>query len=142
VACIRYAIKPTCLNVALSAAIVAVMCVVIDPFVRLIIPKYVAAIPIIRILSLSIILTAAALPFIVFVSALRYRTIGCLAVARFAACFILIGCLPKTLTNIVWSVVAADVVYVFAGYMLIFFTHRYGNGKAAVVECVATSTKE
>lgn len=137
-ACIRYALKPTFLNVVLSTAIVAVLCIVIDPFVRLIIPKYVAAIPIIRIMSLSIILTAAALPFVVFVSALRYRTIGCLALVRFAACFVLIGCLPKTLAIIAWSVVGAEIVYVLVGYGLIVFTERYGTGVTVGAKHAAT----
>ena len=137
-ACIRYALKPTALNVVLSTVIVAVLCFMVDPFVRLIIPKYAAAIPIIRILSLSIILTAAALPFVVFVSALRYRTIGCLALVRFAACFVLIGCLPKTLAIIAWSVVGSEIVYVLVGYGLIVFTERYGTGMTVGAKHAAT----
>lgn len=122
--CVKYTLRPTCLNLALSVVIVAMLCLLIAPFVRMVIPKYVASIPIIRILSVNIILTALALPFVVFVSALKYRTIISLSIVRFVACFGMIGLLPKTLPMIVWCTIVAEFVYVLSGYGVIFKMQR------------------
>jgi O-antigen/teichoic acid export membrane protein len=117
--CIKYTIKPTCLNLLVSTMIVGLLCLVIGPFVRVVIPKYTDTIPIICILSINIILTAVELPFLVFVSALKYRVIITLSVIRFVACFFLIVLLPKTLAMIAWSGIFGQLLYVLVGYGLI-----------------------
>ena len=114
--CVKYALKPTCLNLIVSVGLVSVLYFVIDPFIRMGIPKYVAAIPVFRILSLSIILTAAALPFIVFISALKYRVIIALSIVRFVSAFGFVFLLPKTLSMIMWSMILGELCYVCSGY--------------------------
>lgn len=117
--CIKYTIKPTCINLFVSVMIVVLFCIVIGPFVRVVIPKYTDTIPIICILSINIILTAVELPFLVFVSALKYRVISILSVIRFVACFALIFLLPKTLPMIAWSGIFGQLIYVLVGYGVI-----------------------
>lgn len=124
ISCVKYALKPTCINLVISIGIVVVLCLIIGPFIRLLIPKYVAAVSIIRILSISIVLAAVELPFIVFISALRYRTIISLSIVRFVCCFGLIAFFQKTLPMIVWSTIIAELVYVFVGYGLIVIAPR------------------
>ena len=71
------------------------LCLVIDPFIRLLLPKYTDAIPIIRILSIQMPLAAGSLPFIVFRAALWYKSVISLALTRFVGTLFAIAILPK-----------------------------------------------
>jgi O-antigen/teichoic acid export membrane protein len=118
-ASIEYTIKPTCFSLFISLGIVVVLCLTVGPFIKFVIPKYIDAVSIIRILSINIVLTAVELPFVVFISTLQYRKIILLSLIRFASCFVLIAIFPKTLSMIVWSTVLAEAAYVAVGYGLI-----------------------
>lgn len=119
-ACVNYALKPTVLTILAGTAIAAFVCIVISPFIRLFIPKYIDAIPIIRILALNIPLGAASIPFISYVMALKYKTLLSLSMVQTATCILCILILPKSLSMVAWSVVFGLLSYIVGGYLSLF----------------------
>lgn len=94
--CLRYAVKPAVLGIGISLVLAAGLCISIEPFIRILLPKYVESIFVIRILSIALIVKAASLPLLVINSALLYRTFAIKCVLNISVALLAIVVLPKT----------------------------------------------
>ncbi|HLP15723.1 MAG TPA: hypothetical protein VK470_05660 [Bacteroidota bacterium] len=61
-ACLRYSLKPTVINTMIALVITGTIWVVFPPVVEMFFPKYMAAIPIVRVLAFDIIVVGLSLP--------------------------------------------------------------------------------
>lgn len=119
-ACIRWSLAPTLVSVALALCFTLGLCVVIRPFIHILLPKYLDAVPIIQILSLTIPLAAAGLPLVIFRSALWFKSFLAYTVVRFVACVLLVLACPKRLVVIVVCAVAAEFISLVIGYAILW----------------------
>jgi hypothetical protein len=87
-------------------------------------PKYVEAIPAIRVLSISLPISAAALPLIVLQSALWYKSIIALAMTRFFVTLSAVALMPKTLSSMVICLVFGEFCSVAGGYVILKWGRR------------------
>lgn len=124
VACLKWARRPTLLSVWASALFAVALCLVIDPFIRFILPKYEEAIPVIRILSLQLPLAAAALPLLLINTALWYKTTAALTLTRVLICLTAVAVFPKTLTMIVTCIILGGVGHLIVGYGILEWRRR------------------
>lgn len=118
-ACLKWARRPTLLSVGASALLAVALILVIGPFISILLPKYVAAIPVIRILALQLPLSAAGLPLLLINTALWYKSIGVLTLTRVLTCLAAIAALPKTLIVIVACIIFGEVCNLIAGYAIL-----------------------
>jgi O-antigen/teichoic acid export membrane protein len=118
--CIKYSITPTLLSVLVASLFALVLCFSIKPFLNILLPKYAEAGLIIQIMALSIPLAAAALPLIIFRSALRYKSFFTYTIVRFITCLLCVVVFPKDLTSIVVASLIAELVSLLIGYLLLF----------------------
>lgn len=116
IACLKYARRPTLLSVAVATGMALGLALAIGPFIHLLLPKYVAAIPIIRILAISLPLSAASLPLIVLRSALMYKSVISLAATQFGVCLTAIAILPKSVEMIAASVIFGHFCSLIVGF--------------------------
>jgi O-antigen/teichoic acid export membrane protein len=114
--CVRYAKVPTLLSVGSASVLALGLSLVVSPFVRLLLPKYVEAIPVIRILAMSLPLSAAGLPLIILRSALWYKSVFALALTRFLVCLTAVALCPKTLTAIAACFVFGEFCSLIVGF--------------------------
>lgn len=122
--CIKYARVPTCLSIIAATGLAIVLCILIGPFIRCLLPKYVEAIPAIRVLSISLPISAAALPLIVLQSALWYKSIIALAMTRFLVTLSAVALMPKTLSSMVICLVFGEFCSVAGGYIILKWGRR------------------
>lgn len=122
--CLKYARTPTLLSVAAATVLAVFLCLVIGPFIRLLLPKYVEAVPIIRILAISLPLSAAGLPLIVLRAALWYKSVIALALTRFAVCIVAVALLPKTLGMIAACLIVGEFCSLFVGFGILEWSRR------------------
>lgn len=118
--CFKYAQIPTLLSFLASFTIAGVFTLFIGPILQVIVPKYIDSIPVLKILIWQLPLFAAGLSFIVFSSAVWYRTMIILRVFKILSCVLVILIFSKTLTVICISLILADIVYLIGGYGVIF----------------------
>ncbi len=117
--CLKYAITPTLLSVGIATVLAVGMCLVIGPLIHILLPRYTDAIPVIRILSLFLPLSAAGLPLIVFQAALWYKTMIALALIRVIVCLAAIAIFPKTLSAIAACLILGAASSLVAGYCIL-----------------------
>lgn len=123
-ACLKYAMRPTLLSMAAASVLAVCVCLAVGPLVRLLLPRYEAAVPIIRILSISLSLSAAALPLIILRAALWYKSVTALALTRFGVCMMTVALLPKTLAMIAVAIVFGEFCAVVLGFGILTWRHR------------------
>lgn len=124
VACLKWARRPTLVSVAASTVLAVVFCIMIGPFIRLVLPKYVDAIPVIQILSVSLPLSALQLPLIIIRTALWYKSVISLTAIRVLVSLLAVVVLPKTLTVIVGCLLLGDVCAVIVGFSILHYKKR------------------
>jgi hypothetical protein len=115
-ACLKCSIRPTLMSVGASTILAVALCLVIGPFIHLLLPKYEDAIPVIRILALQLPLSAAQLPFIIIRAALWYKSGFALALAQVGGCLTAVAILPITLPVIAASKVIGEFAVLVLGY--------------------------
>jgi hypothetical protein len=115
---------PTLLNVCTATVLALILCVAIDPFIHLLLPKYVDSIPVIRILAVQLPITAAGIPLVMFSAALWYKELQILTIVRFLTPLAAIAIMPKTLNMIVSCVIFGTACNLFAGYLVIVWKVR------------------
>lgn len=128
-ACLKYAKLPTLLSVAAATGLASGLCLVIGPFIRLLLPKYVDTIPVIRILAASLPLAAAGLPLLILPAALWYKSVIALALTRFLVCLAAVIVFPKTLTAIAACLILGDVCSLIVGYGILEWNRRNKSPK-------------
>jgi hypothetical protein len=99
-ACLKWSKYPTLLSFGAATVLAIALCVVIAPIIRLAMPKYEEAIPVIRILAVQLPLTAVALPLLIIQAALWYKSASALTLTRVGTCLAAIAVLPKSLEAI------------------------------------------
>ena len=122
--CLKYAKLPTILSVSAATGLALGLCLLIGPFIRVLLPKYVEATPIIRILAVSLPLSAAALPLIVFQAALWYKSVIALALTRFLICLAAVAVLPKTLAMVAASLILGEFCSLLVGFGILEWNRR------------------
>lgn len=115
-ACLKWAKRPTLLSVGAATVSALVLCLAVGPFIRLVLPKYEAAIPVIRILALQLPLSAAALPLLIIPAALWYRSVSSLTLTRVLVCLAAVAALPKTLGMIAACMILGDFAALAVGF--------------------------
>jgi len=118
-ACLKFAKRPTILSVGATAVMVLVLCIVIGPFIRLVLPKYEAAIPVIRILALQMLLSAAALPLLIIQAALWYKSVSALTLTRVLVCLAAVAALPKTVETVAACMILGDSAALIVGFCIL-----------------------
>jgi O-antigen/teichoic acid export membrane protein len=123
-ACLKWARRPTLLSVAAATVLAVALCIMIDPFIRLVLPKYIDAIPVIQILSISLPLAALQLPLIILRTALWYKSVISLTAIRVLVSLLTVAVLPKTLIVIVGSLLLGDVCAMIVGFSILNYKKR------------------
>lgn len=130
-ACLKWAWRPTLLSVGASTVLALGLYLVINPFISILLPKYVEAIPVIRILSLQLPLSAAGLPLLLINAALWYKSTAALTLTNVLVCLSAIAVLPKTLNVIVMCIVLGSVCQLILGYGILGMKrHTEGTGRS------------
>jgi hypothetical protein len=124
VACLKWARYPTLLSVAASSGLGVVLCIMIGPFIRLVLPKYADAIPVIQILSISLPLSALQLPLIIIKTALWYKSVTSLTATRVLVSLGSVAVFPKTLIVIVACLLLGEACSVIVGFGILNYKKR------------------
>jgi len=130
-ACLKYAKLPTLLSVAAASGLALALCLAVGPFICLILPKYVAAIPVIRILALELPLSAASLPLLILQAALWYKSVIAMALTPFLVCLALVAILPKTLGVIAACMIVGDFSALIVGFGILRCKRQTWSMRAA-----------
>lgn len=118
--CFRYALKPAVLGMLLSLCVAAVGFVLIGPFIRLAIPKYVASIPVIQVLLFGIITASLNLPLLVIKASMMWKTAAVQAIFNFVVTISLIVLLPKSPVWVAVAMVCGGLTEALIGYMALW----------------------
>lgn len=116
IACLKWAKNPTLLSLGAATVLALAFCLVIGPFIRLVMPKYEEAIPVIRILAAQLPLTAAALPLLIIQAALWYKSVSALTLTRVIVCLAAIAVSPKTVGVIAACMILGDFCALIVGF--------------------------
>ena len=115
-ACLKYLKIPTVISVGVATVVALILCLIIGPFIRTLLPKYEDAIPVIRILSLQLPIFAARAPLLIINTALWYKNVVYLTLVQFFTPLVAIAIFPKTLNVIASCITLSGVCYLIAGY--------------------------
>ncbi len=118
-ACLKYIKLPTFLSVFVAIVLALILYFAISPFIHLLLPKYIDAIPVIRILALQLPIFAAGIPLHMFSAALWYKNLQIMTLVRFLAPLAAIAIMPKTLNMIVSCIIFGTACNLFAGYLIL-----------------------
>lgn len=129
--CLKWAWTPMLLSVAISMVLALALCLVIGPFTTIFLPKYVEAIPVIRILALQLPLSAAGLPLLLINTALWYKSTAALTFTNMLACLTAVAMLPKTLNVIVSCIIFGGVCNLIVGYAILEWKRRKKKTRGA-----------
>lgn len=115
-ACLKWAKTPTLISIAAATVLAVGLCLVIGPFIRLVLPKYEAAIPVIRILAIQLPISAAGLPLHMINTALWYKSVLALMLAQVVGCLGAVSVLPKTVVAIAACIIIGSFLRLIIGY--------------------------
>lgn len=114
--CLKWAKRPTLFSLAASTVLAVALCIMINPFIRLVLPKYEDAIPVIQILSVGLPLAALQLPLLILRTALWYKSVISLTAIRVLVSLLAVSVFPKTLIWIVICLLLGEVCSVIVGF--------------------------
>ena len=117
---LRAFVLPTVLGVLAAIVLAGLLCGTVGPFIRLVTPKYVKAIPIVYVLSLTLPLTILAMPLDMLKTALQYKRCYILSIAKLLALVAYILLSPRTLIHFAWAGVAGWIVNILIGYWYLY----------------------
>ena len=123
VASLRFTLKPTVINFLVSLAIVAATLVCIAPLMRLIIPKYVEAVPSIRLLIWMLPIQALQMPFTLLKANLMYWHLFVPAVAGFLMFMGLAWLANGSLTGLIAASLSGRVFVLLASLLMVYVSH-------------------
>jgi hypothetical protein len=124
VTCLKYAKIPTLLSVVAAIVLALGLCLVIDPLIRLLLPKYVDAIPVICILATQLPISAAGLPLLIIPAALWYKSVTVLTLTRVLVCLTAVFILPKSLSMIAAAMILGELSTVIVGFSILQWNSR------------------
>ena len=122
--CLKYSKIPTLLSIVVAASLAVAFSLMIGPFIRMFIPQYEAAIPVIQVLAINLPISAAGLPLTLLRSALWYKSITFLMIIRCLACLIAVVLLPKTATFVAASLVLGEFCALIAGFGILTWAYH------------------
>lgn len=117
---LRSFVLPTILGVFAAIVLAVLLCLTIGPFIKIVTPKYVKAIPIVYVLSITLPLTIIAMPLDMLKTALQYRRCYILSIAKLLAVVAYIMLSPRTLIHFAWASIAGWVVNILIGYWYLY----------------------
>lgn len=103
-------VVPTILSTLAAAVVAGCLCLVIGPFVRYVIPKYIDAIPLVWVLSLSLPLYAAAMPMLMLSTALKYRALYSIGILKVAVVLSVAWIAPRDPVGCVSALMCGELV--------------------------------
>jgi O-antigen/teichoic acid export membrane protein len=112
--CLRYSVKPTILSMAISLATIAATWILIKPVIVLAFPKYLDAVPLIRILILQTVFSAVVLPLYLLTLKEKYVL---LLVAAIAALGVFVGIsyylrsIGGSIGSVAWGTLGGQAAY-------------------------------
>ena len=114
--CFNFSLKPTALSVGASIVLAIVFHFTIAPFIELVAPRYIGSIPVIRILIWQMPLFASGLGLIVMTSALWYKELIGMRLAKTVLCLGIILLLPRNVNGVASGIILSDLFYYLLGY--------------------------
>lgn len=135
VASLRFTLKPTAINFLVSLVIVAATLLCISPLMQLLIPKYVEAVPSIRLLIWILPLQALQMPLILFKANLMYWHLFIPAVAGFLLFLGLAWLANDSLVGLIVASLSGRVLVLLASLLMVYMSnfrnsrrHTYVSG--------------
>jgi len=120
---IKKSFKPLLLPAVLGGGaallLACALCITATPFISYFLPKYKGAIPIIYILSLAMPVLVLGMPTGLLKTALKYKLIYIVGVAKVLSVIVAVFLLPKTIVWISVAVVIGELVDVVLGYFFL-----------------------
>lgn len=116
----RYILNPTLFAIGSGVLIVVLFDLAVPILVSNFLPKYTASVVVVQILALELVLALARGPFTLFISALLYREMIYLRILKALLAFALVLSFNGTLIEIVLAIIAAEVLYVIIGYIILW----------------------
>lgn len=113
-------VLPTVLGAIVAIFLAVLLCGIIGPFIRIVTPKYVKAIPVVYVLSITLPLSIIAMPLDMLKTALQYGRCYTLSIAKLLAMVLYIILSPHTLIHFAWACVAGWVVNIIIGYWYLY----------------------
>lgn len=117
---VKSLIVPTVLGIGCAIILAVVLCLLIGPFIRLFVPKYVDAIPVVYVLSAALPVTAAIMPTRMLRIALMYRSIYFLAILRVALLVFTVQFIPHTIEWFAGCKIGVEMVAILCGYGILW----------------------
>ena len=127
--CLKYSSVPIFLIFIVTVAISALFSIFIDHLITRFIPNYTDSIPVLQILIWMLPLSSLRMPFSLFGAALWYKTIIILRILRTISCIIFILYFQNNLIMIAWSIVLAEILFIFSGYGVLFNNIKNNTGR-------------
>ena len=123
-ATVKTLVKPTIFAVLLAVGCAIALCFCIGPVVRWFVPKYAEAVPVVYVLSIGMVLTALRLPTEVLRTALKYKVILTITIAKVivVVAFMLLG--EKSIVWFAWCTIFGLISDVLLGYAVLFIMMR------------------
>lgn len=115
----KYVFIPMLLSLMASVVVAAVFCFSVGPFIKMFLPKYVDAIPIIYILSAALPLGALGLPLGVLNVALMYRTIYIIGGVKVLSVLLTVVLVPHSAVWCAGCLMIGEFVDVALGYLVL-----------------------
>jgi hypothetical protein len=119
-----YVIKPTIILTLIGMAILIVFNVTIQSIVTQFIPKYIQSVPVLKILSVEMVLALIRNPFTIFMSSLMLKEMAIIRIIKVMFTFILLIFMHHSIIQIVYVIISASILNVIFGYLLLFNTMR------------------
>lgn len=129
VECFKFAKKPTIISIGVSIFFCIIFSFLIGPLMKFVTPKYIDAVPILKIIIWQMPLFASGLSLIILSSALWYKTLILTRVLKTLVCLVLILMLPSRIESIGWSLVLSDFVYFLSGFLVLWYFIRQEKNK-------------
>lgn len=123
--CLVYSAVPSLCAIFVSIGIYIVSVLMVNPFIHYVLPKYIAAIPIVNILFLGVVTSAIYLPLTLTRAAAMYNAIYAQCVGQVATAAVLLCVMPHDLVSIAWIQVLSGLGNCVGGY--IFVLRKYFN---------------
>lgn len=117
----KYIIKPTLLASFFGLMIVVGFVLVIEPVISFVIPKYLASVAVVQVLSIELFLALIRTPTTLFISALMYKEMIILRVVKAIFTLGLLFYFNDSLVHIAWIIIGATAVHIVLGYIVLLY---------------------
>lgn len=113
-------ILPTVLSVCAASFLAVSLCVIISPFIHIVLPQYLDAIPVIYVLSLGLPITAFALPAGLLRASLQYKIIYIIGIMKVLTVIMAATLVPKTIVWLAGAMMLGELIEVLLSYCFLY----------------------